>query len=350
MKNNYFILISLLSIQFYAQKVELVVLDNTSEKFIENAHFYAGNKIVGKSNQSGNVIFKNIDFDSLTVVKEDYRDTIISLKDFAKNKLYLRKIDGIALNEIVVYKRDVKNILDSVKTNILKSNIYSINHHHFYNILYSEKDTLLYINNRINYFKGKGAFIERGNTIMSNFTTNHNYSPVFILDQNKISFNKNFNHNNSPVNSFELMHIITSFDDFVYQISEDLEGKYYIDFTFTKKNKEYPYTGYIIVDRKDFGIYEFKAKLSDKNTLRSNIIDDKVIKFRILNEESFIKYNKNANNEYFFVKYDYDSELTVLNGSLKGKIFTNKCRKEITPVFDTTLSVQFNISTYKFLL
>ena len=114
------------------------------------------------------------------------------------------------------------------------------------------------------------------------------------------------------------------------------------------KNKDFPYTGYFIIDIDDYGIYEFRCitTIDDKNK-RNVVFNSNIINYRILNEECFIKYHKNENGKYELVTYNFDSELLTLDGFFKNSKIKNKCRKESTYPFEITDTKKIDLSTYQ---
>jgi len=330
----------------YSQKTQIEVLDKNDKKTLNDVLFYSNDKVIAKSNKYGIAKLDNKNFGDLVIVKEDYYDTIINLEQFKSNKIYLKKIEVIKLKEVIVYKKNIEGILDSIYSNsITLKKINPPKYLHFFNVLTNLNDTLLFINNRVNFIKGRGCFVERENKIISNFIQKNN-KPVFSLNSHNIVFNKNFTHANSPINSFELMIVAKLKERFLFSIFEE-EDFYQIKFEPKTNNNEYPYSGYIIVDKNDFGVYEFKAEVSLKKNKRNLVLENEILNFQIITETNYIKYKKNINGNYDLVKYAYDSELKVLNGYFKNRIFINKCRKELTPYFDTSTTVFFDATTYK---
>lgn len=330
----------------FSQKIEFQVLDKKNKTPLGDVLFYCNDNVIAKSNKNGIVKFDQNKYDSLVIVKEDYYDTILNISKFISNTLYLRKIDFIQLKEVVVYKKNIETILDSVYSNVTKlSNINSAKYLHFFNVLTTAKDTLLFVNNRIHFERGKGCFIDTDNAIIANFTTKNNKT-VFSLNNRSIVFNNNFIHSNNAVNSFELLLVTKLKNKFLFSIFEE-EDYYQIKFEPKKKNTEYPYSGYLIVDKDDFGVYEFWAEIRQMNNRRNLVFNDQIINFQTLSETSYIKYNKNEAGSYDLVNYAFDCKLKVLNGDFKDKIFINTCRKEVTPPFDGSKSVSFDVITYK---
>jgi hypothetical protein len=134
---------------------------------------------------------------------------------------------------------------------------------------------------------------------------------------------------------------------FDYKVSKD-DGYYKIEFTPNKKNNEYLYYGYMLIDVEDFGIYEFKLNTNvEKDDVRKVVLNEEILKYKILNEEIFIKYNKNENGKYDLVSYNFDSTIQSLNGNFKNYVFINKCRIEPTLNFDNSKAKKIDLTTYK---
>lgn len=341
-----FLITCLIFSNTYSQNKQFKVLDKKDKNPLNDVLFYSNDKVIAKSNKYGVIKLDNKNYGNLFIVKEDYYDTIINLELLQSDEIYLKKIDVIELKEVIVRKKNIESILDSVYSNsITLKKINPPKYLHFFNVLTTQNDTLLFANNRVTFIKGRGCFIERENKIISNFTQK-NSNPVFSLSNHNIIFNKNFTHSNSPINSFELMIVTKLKDKFLFSIFEE-EDFYQIKFEPKVTNNEYPYSGYIIVDKSDFGVYEFKAEVSIKKNKRNLVLENKILNFQILTETSYIKYKKDINGNYELIKYAYDSELKVLNGFFKDRIFINKCRKELTPYFDTSSMVPFDVITYK---
>jgi hypothetical protein len=78
------------------------------------------------------------------------------------------------------------------------------------------------------------------------------------------------------------------------------------------------------------------------------VFNDELFNYKILNEDLFIKYNKNENGKYDLVSYNFDSSIQSLNGNFKNYIITNKCRKEPTFSYDISKTKKIDLTTYKF--
>lgn len=348
MKKTTIVLILLVSAKIFSQKTKIQILNLKDNNPIENVQIYSDSILIDKTDSQG---FFNINLkknNKISVIKEDFYDTIINLNNI--NKIFLKKINAIQLEEIVVTNINFNNLLDSIgdyKKRLKKINI--SNYIHYYNELTVNKDTLLYLNNRLFQRNREGYFTSTENKIIGHFVTNGKLTPIFEYKNKPILFHKNYLHFPSSYFTTELQIIINVRKLFDYKVTKD-DGYYKIEFVPNKKNNEYPYFGYILIDQEDFGIYEFKINTNiQKDDTRTVVLDNELLKYKILNEEIFIKYNKNENGKYDLVSYNYDSSFHSLNGNFKGYAFLNKCRLEPTLYFDISKTKKIDLTTYKFI-
>lgn len=339
-------MINLLSLNVFSQKTKIQILNLKDNNPIENVQIYSDSVLIDKTDSQGffkiNIKKNNI----ISIIKEDFYDTIVNIKN--TNKIFLKKIDAIQLNEVVVTNINISNLLDSIsdyKKRIKNVNV--SNYIHFYNILTINKDTLLYLNNRLFHKNREGYFCSTENKIIGNFKTNEKLMPIFEYNKKPILFNKNYLHFSSSYITTEMQIVAKLKNLFHYKVSKD-DGYYKIEFTPNRKNNEYPYYGYILIDYEDFGIYEFKLNTNiETDDIRKVLLNEELLKYKILNEEIFIKYNKNEIGKYDLVSFNFDSTLQSLNGDYKNYVFINKCRIEPTLNFDNSKTKKIDLTTYK---
>lgn len=348
MKKIIILILILLSLQIYSQKSKIQILNLKDNNPIENVHIYSDSILLDKTDSLGFFYLNLKKYNKISLIKEEFYDTIINIKN--TNRIFLKKIDAIQLKEIVVTNININNLLDSIgdyKKRLKNVNI--TNYIHFFNELTVNKDTLLYLNNRLFLKNREGYFTSAENNIIGHFITNEKLTPIFEYKNKPILFNKNYLHFSYSYFTSELQIILNVRKFFDYKITKD-DGYYKIEFVPNKKNNEYPYYGYILIDYEDFGIYEFKINTNIKEEdIRTVLLDDELLKYKIFNEEIFIKYNKNENGKYDLVTYKYDSSLQSLNGNFKNYVFLNKCRIEPTLYFDNSKSKKIDLTTYKFI-
>lgn len=347
MKSIIILITILISNQLFPQKTKFQVLNIEDRKPIENIHIYADSILIDKTNKDGifNIDLKKIK--KIALIKEDYYDSILNTNTIFE-KIYLKKINSIILKEVIVANLGVDNILDSIHYRIKSLKNISITQNlHFFNSLTSDNDTLAYINKRLTYKNRDGYYCENDNFIVKNFKLTAEKRPVYLNKKGEIYFNYNYLHFSEPYSSRELQ-VVTKFkNEFNYSIIKS-DGYYKISFNHKNKNKDFPYTGYFIIDIDDYGIYEFRCitTIDDKNK-RNVVFNSNIINYRILNEECFIKYHKNENGKYELVTYNFDSELLTLDGFFKNSKIKNKCRKESTYPFEITDTKKIDLSTYQ---
>ena len=348
MKKLLVLFIVLISIQIYSQKTKIKILNQIGNEPIENVLVYSDSILIDKTNKEGFFHINSKKVNRISLIKEDFYDTIINIEDIHKN-VYLRKINAIILKEVIVTDLKVETVLDSLLTNMKLQNVLISENLHFFNCFTTNNDTLIYFNKRLKHKNRDGYYCANDNHIVNNFKTTNENRAIYFLNNNEIIFNNDYRHINPPSLSFEYQIVVKFRKGFEYSIAKS-DGFYKISFNNKKNNKEYPYTGYMIVNIEDFGLYEFscKAAKDDKNK-RNLIFKDKIINFKILNEESFTKYSKNINGKYELVTYRFDSQLQILDGYFKGSVFTNKCRKEPTLLFDFSNTKKIDLLTYKFI-
>jgi hypothetical protein len=337
-----------LSLHIYSQKTKIQILNFKDNIPIENVHIYSDSLLIDKTDSHGFFTINLKKNNKVTVIKENFYDTIINLNNV--NKIFLKEIDAIRLKEVIVTNINVNNLLDSISDfkNRLK-NVNVSNYTHFYNLLTINKDTLLYFNNRLHHKNRLGDFCSSENKIIRNFNTNEKLTPIFDYKNKKVLFKNNYLHFSISYLTTELQIITKVRKLFDYKVSKD-NGYYKIEFAPTKKNNEYPYYGYVLIDYEDYGIYELKMNTKQqKNDIKVVVFNGELYKYKILNEDIFIKYNKNENGKYDLVSYNFDSSIQSLNGNFKNHVITNKCRKEPTLSYDISNIKKIDLTTYKFL-
>lgn len=337
-----------ITFSLFSQKTDFTVLDSENNNPIDDVRFYSDSLYIAKTNKKGVIKFNLKNYSKIIVVKEDYYDTIINTTDL-NDVIYLKKINAIKLNEVVVTQLDYNTVLDTVFKNTKNYSLFlSPIYFHNYNLFLKGNDTLAYLNKRLLSKKGKGYYVDSFNEIVSNFKLNDKKMPIYILNNKEMVFNYNYNHPQGPFNSMELQIVASLKDKFDYKLSKD-ENYILIQFLPKKKNKDFPYEGYLIVDIDNYALLEFKANtiLSDKTNKRNLYYNNEIISYEVVTENSFIKYAKNEQGKYDLVLYAFNSELKALSGDFKGQTFINKCRKESTLDFEMEKGFPINLSTYK---
>lgn len=342
------LLFTFITLSLFSQKTEFTVLDSESKSPIDDVRFYSDSIFIAKTNKKGLIKFTTKEYSKIIIVKEDYYDTIINSTDL-KDKIYLKKINAIKLNEVVVTQLDYNMVLDTVAKNTTNYKLF-LNplYYHEFNLFLKENDTLSFLNKRLLLKKGSGYYVDNFKDIVANYSRDEKGRIKYHFDNKDILLNLDYNHPQGPYNATELQIVARLKDKFDYELSKD-ENYILIKFLPKKKNKDFPYEGYMVLDIDNYALLEFKANtiLSDKTNKRNLYFNNEIINYEVITENSFIKYKKNEQGKYDLVLYAFNSELKALTGDFKGQTFINKCRKESTLDFEMEKGFPINLSTYK---
>jgi hypothetical protein len=319
----------------YSQNKSIKVIDKITLEPINGIKIYYKNNLIGTTDTKGNFLIKK-DIDKISLVKENYLDTILTPKEIIK----LTKIEGLQLKEVIITTLTEQRILDSIYNKLFKYKYYKMVYWNLKNTLKFNNDTICFIDNIIEIRK-EGYFINISNKIINKLEKSEN---IYKINHESIMFNKDYLHSNQPFTNLEIQYILRYRKYYSYDIlkTNDLYKNF-----FKPKNKrvDYPYTGYIIVDKYDFGIYEFQHNCMP-NT-RNLTFEGKIINFKIDQESSSLINKKNENGIYELVQYTFFSKFKVMDGVFKGSVFENQCYKEPTKLSnDKKEFKKFNILNY----
>lgn len=348
-KMNKIILILILITQnIFSQNIKVTFLEENTNKPISNVMLYENENLIGTSDAFG-VISINISNKTkhAIVVKEEFEDVLIELKN--NEKYYLKKIKSIEIEGVLVKNKNVTDILNELLPTLTSiTSLYNFTDNtHFYNIFKTNNDTLLYFNNRL--FKGENSTLtDYQNKIIKKFTVQNNRQ-LYVLNKKPILFFNDFTLGNSPHNNFNIQ-IVCKFQKlFTYELNKSDDEKYIINFKPSKKNKEYPFVGRIIIDKDDLGIYEFSYTSAVSNkSIRNVPFQDRILNYQILNEKCLILYTKNEEKRYDLVTFNYNIKFKSLDKSFKNEIFENKCIKEPTNAVNNNKNLKkINFTTFE---
>jgi hypothetical protein len=329
--NKIIILITLLISQLiFSQNIKVTFLEESTKKPISNVMLYENENLIGTTDNTGTAtisISSKTKF--ITIVKEEFEDILIELKN--NEKYYLKKIEPIEIEGVLVKNKNATEILDELLPTLTsKTSLYNFTDNtHFYNLLNTNNDTLLYFNNRL--FKGENSILtDYQNKIIKKFTIQNN-KQLYILNKKPLLFFNNFTFGNSPRNHVDIQFICKNQKLFTYELNKSDDEKYIINFTPNKKNKEYPFVGRIIIDKDDLGIYEFSYTSAVSNkTIRNVPFQDRILNYQMLNEKCLILHTKNEEKRYDLVAFNYFVKFKSLDITFKNEVFENKCIKEPT--------------------
>lgn len=346
---NKIILILLLSTQnIFSQNIKVTFFEESTKKPISNVMLYENENLIGTSDAFGVISINTFNKSKYaTVVKEEFEDVLIELKN--NEKYYLKKIEPIEIEGILVKNKNVKEILDELLPTLTsKISLYNFTDNtHYYNIFKTNKDTLLYFNNRL--FKGENSILtDYQNKLIKKFTVQNN-KQLYVLNKKPILFFHNFTFGNSPRNHPDIQFVCKNQNLFTYELNKSDDEKYIINFTPNKKNKSYPFKGKLIIDKYDLGIYEFSYNsIVTNKTIRNLPFQDKILNYHILTEKCLIIHTKNEDNTYNLLTFNYSVKFKSLDKSFKNEVFENKCIKEPTNALSNNKNLKkINFTTFE---
>lgn len=334
-----------LNIFSYGQIRKIQIISEETLIPIEGVEVYDGDNFIGKSNPNGfiEINFSKINF--IYLIKDGFKDNYLNINQI-ESKIILVNNKPIELKEIVIRKLNDTEILDSIKFNLSKNNNkYLIpNYFKMSNILKSDKDTLHYINSLFKYDRKTGFQIDKKSNILRNFTSriiNDNEILTYKINNKVVEFWEYLTVSYIKINGqLELIKILNNRNKYNFDINSD-STYHKINFKSRKKGN-LSFNGYIIVDKIDFGIHEFRLNLSDSknNNIKLSTSQNKIKQsFDILETDYFIKYSKDENDEYNLL-YSYLNQLFIQKeGDFINKKFIKK----------STIESSFNFNNIKFL-
>lgn len=354
MLNKAILILIILSINIfsYSQVRKIQIISEETLKPIEGVEVYDGDNLIGKSNPYG---FIQINFSKenfIYLIKDGFKDSYLNINQI-ESKIILLVNKPIELKEILIRKLKDDEILDSIKLNLSKNhNKYLIpNYFKMSNILKSDKDTLHYVNSLFKYDEQTGFQIDKISKITKNFIArkmNNNEILTYNINNREIEFWEYLTVSYIKINGqLELFKVLNNRNKYNFDINSD-SIYYKVNFK-SKKKGNLSFNGYIIVDKIDYGIHEFRLNLSDTkdNNIKLFTSRNKTKQsFDILETEYFIKYNKGENDEYNLL-YSYSNLLfTQKEGGFINKKFIKKSTVESSYNFNNTIFLPFDIFNY----
>jgi hypothetical protein len=331
-----------------AQNLKITVKSETDKETLSDVLFYSKNELIGKTNEKGEVFLNLNLLDTIQIVKEDFIDLSVRKTDL-KAVIFLKKLDFILLDEVVISKLDVNQILDKVENNL-------INHIGFYNnakvvqyfnILTVGNDTLHYLNNRMKFKSYDGNYINAQNKIIKNFYFDNNYL-VYKLADKRVTFVEGLNSRWPFIgNKDGFLMVLKNSDKYDFDLIATDE--YYKISYKSKRNKKFSYNGYLIIDKGDFGTYELEMKLvpNSGNIGVTHLHTEKQNLSYLINESNIFYSMTKIDNEYVVNWASYNFTATHTKGDFKGAKFVSKVRVEATPNFVDEKMYKFNILRYE---
>ena len=354
MKIFYLVIISIFTNIINSQNIKIQIVDQNTEQNLDAVLIFHNEKLISVTDKMG-IANLEIYEGLIEIVKEGYIDTQININKIINNKIYLTKNLNIQLEEITIKKENKKNTLDSIYFTIKNKKIYSYpKYYHNYNIVTSINDTLLYLNERLQFDENKGFYVDIQNKFIKKFifeeviNPKNTYQLIYNLKNKKIAFPKTLSSGYIKIDYYqEFTDLYNKANEYVWEITNYDE---YSKLTYYPKNKnnKFSYKGHIIYNQNDFGILEFKMELikNSKNFMLSQILNEKSKHEYLLQSEIYIiNYNK-INNRYYFKNSSNNIELLQVKGNFKDQIFIKKSLFEETEPFELKNKKKLDIHTY----
>lgn len=309
------------------QVIKVSFYEENTNLPLANVKIYENERLIATTNKQGTAELDTNN--SLNIIKEDYYD--ITISPVNNEKYFLKKIQIIEIEGVIVKEKTVNEVLDSLyKTITSKVNLYnSPKNTHFYNLFKSKNDTLHYFNNRL-FRTQNNILTDNQNKIIKKFKFQNNQF-LYNFKNKSILFYRFFTFGNAPYNDFDVLYICKNQNRFDFNFSSSDDDKFIISFTPKKNNTEYPFIGRLVLDRNDLGIYEFYYNSKTNKTIRTSpVINNKFYSYQIINENTLIQYKKNNENKYDLITYNHKVKFTSQDKTLKNEIFEVVCIKEPT--------------------
>lgn len=344
-----------------AQKKTITVVSANDGKYLQNVLIYYKADIIGETNKLGKVILDLNHVDSVTFVKNEYIDVILS-KNQLTEKVTLAKDETIVLNEVVITPltpeillKKIVNFYNNKDENGNKKARPSYdlpNKIQIYNIFTANNDTLHYLNNRFSIDKFHFK-INNQNKIVKNFNsikTSKNVYKTYSWRGKESNFPGLTSLTPLGVHySIDFTDFFDHQDLFDYKIVEN-EDYYKLEFRQKKKSGLSDIEGFLIVDKFDYGIHEFMSKLLDSKPFfikETNFSNSKPIVFKILTDTYHFKYAKNEDN-YILISSSKYTTFIEEKGDYKDILFTSKIQVEKTVDFDAKNLREFDMLNWNF--
>lgn len=388
LKNIVYVLF-LITTTVSAQTKRIQFVSDENQLPLSDVEVYGGALLIGKSDPNGYLDVKKTDSNYLRIIKEDYEEVEIKITDLHE-KVILIKNKPIILTEVIVSKKaniSVNKILNNINKTFDRKTFYVFSDLNKYKVplyfiatnkLFMEKDTLHYLRGLMNYKENNEGLYR----IEKNFHLVKNFRPVKVQRQHYdklltytgfvYSINKkDIEFYDAPLwlYSIDTDHILTQNilkkrKKYNYIVT-DIGDFYKIEFVCKSKspfeNSFLPhldwkeiigFNGYLVVDKKDFGIYEFKAHLSDnfenhiEKTKSASIINIEQ-KYLVTGIEYYIKYHKDKNGNYQLERCYYDEQFEQIQGNFKGKKFSYSSKVEATDNYKNVEFINFDLYRYE---
>lgn len=339
-----YIFMFLLTLSIAKAQTTITVWSAADEKPLPNVLIYHKTNLIGETNKDGKAWLQLTNVDSLVFVKNDYEDIVLA-KDQLTQKILMVKNRVILLNEVVVSPMTAEKLLKKVGDFIEEAKTkkgrltYDIPHHlQIYNKFMAGNDTLHYLNNRFTYEKGNFKINDQTRIVKKfrRVQVKENISYVYSLGNKESDFWDIFHL--TPLGIHYSTDFYRFFDNqklFNYKVVAS-ETYYRLEFKQKKRHPGFNIEGYMIVDKVDFGIYEFETRLMDNKPRfirqHMNLGNSKPAMFKIDSETYKFKYTKES-DKYILDYSSKNASFTEEKGQYKNIRFIASTQVERTVDF-----------------
>lgn len=339
--SHFFILFFIINIAKAQKTITIRSADDL--KPLANVLIYHKTNLIGETNKEGKATLLLNNVDSLIFVKNEYEDIILAKAQLTET-INMLKNKVILLKEIIVSPMTAQQLLKKVGDFIKHYNqdgskrstpSYDIPHNlQIYNKFMAGNDTLHYLNNRFNFDKGNFK-INNQTQIIKKFERvqiKDNILYMYSWDGKKTNFPDLSSL--TPLGIHYSVEFSSFFDHqklFDYKIIAS-ESYYRLEFRQKKRHPWFSIEGYMIVDKADFGIYEFETRLLDNKSRFekvTNFNNLKPVVFKIDYDTYKFKYTK-ENDGYVLVYCSKNSRFTEEKGQYKNSLFSSTVQVERT--------------------
>lgn len=347
MKRSFLLILTLLIfVKANSQTKTVTVISGDENKALSNVLIFNNSNIIAETNAYGKATIRLRNVDTIVFVKNGFHDAMLTRYQ-TNDTIKLIRNKAILLNEVKITPISPKILLTRVAEflkgegqsdmNGSRSSNYKIPHClQIYNIFAANYDTLHYINDRF-VFEGNRLKVNPQNKVVKRFKRVKNgeniYSSYTWRNQD---INFDIINTETPLGvqySVDFTNFFFHQDLFDYKIEED--EKYY-KLSFRQKKKLFSNVeGYLVIDKYDYGIYEFQTKLKDDKPLfknGSNFGGTKKLSFKIISDDYNFSCFK-ENGKYVLNNCTKNIKFSIIDSTFNGIIFSNKIQVEKTVNF-----------------
>lgn len=351
-----FLLLLIISNNIKAQVKTVIVVSQSNNGLVPNVLVYHKTDIIGETDKFGKVVLRLNDIDTLTFVKNGFQDFTLA-KNTLNNTVKIIANEGILLNEVKISPINAEILLNNVakfmksidENGVQKqqSNYGLTQNIQVYNKFMANNDTLHYLNNRFTVEKSifkinyQNKLVKKFKVIKSNENIYRSYS------WGGMSANFPISSERTPLGIYSSVEFTNFFyhqNLFEYKIEQD--DKYYkLIFKQKKKSSLFNIEGYLIIDKFDYGIYEFESKLLENKPFfekNINFSNNKMLVFKILTETYHFKYFK-QNDKYLLDNCNKSTTFMMDSGEFKNILFYSAVQVEKTIDFEDKNLMKFNM-------